>query len=93
MFTLIITLCLNSYALDTTQLDKRRHIAASAMITTAVYATARYNDVDRTEAFLLAATTTIMIGVLKEMTDDTYDNQDIDADGLGIIIMLPIIAF
>ena len=93
MTALIIALCLNSYAFDAKQDDKRKHVAASAAITAAVYATARYNDVDRTEAFLLAATTTIMIGVLKEMTDDTYDNQDIDADGLGIIIMLPIIAF
>jgi hypothetical protein len=95
MLALIISLLLSTQvmAFDHNEPDKEKHVQASAAINTAVYAVARYNDVGRVESFLLAATTTIIIGIAKEMTDPVYDKNDIDADGLGILLTLPILMF
>lgn len=64
--------------------DKKKHVAASFLITTASYY--GYNKVfkiSKKNSLLLAIGTSLLIGTIKELNDKEYSQEDLKADTIG----------
>lgn len=70
----------NSYGLEP---DKQKHINYSAVIGLVTYGALRAAGQDETEAAYGALIYSIGLGVLKELTDQRFDGEDLVADVAG----------
>lgn len=70
-------------AADFGQADKQKHIGATAGISAVTYSVARRNSLSKTKSLLWAVGLSMGVGIAKELSDPTFDNEDLQADVIG----------
>jgi len=97
-FFVILLFCSQIFALDLTQNDKQKHIAATAAVSALSdmiycnYYQNRYNTApSKTKRYLVSVSSGIIAGFLKEMYDKSqknnrFDHKDLQADIFGSIL-------
>lgn len=73
-------------AVDLSQRDKQLHLGVSAAISGAVYTTLRLKGASRLKSAGVAALMSMWCGTVKELTDEKFDWQDMQADAIGTSI-------
>ena len=67
--------------------DKAQHFIASGVISTTLYAGFRLGGVNKLESYTSAVAVSLTIGVLKEISDDRFDKEDMKFNALGAVLM------
>lgn len=65
--------------------DKDLHFAVSAAISATTYGISRYSGQSKMKSFAIAVSTTMLVGIAKEVYDPVFDKNDIAADFLGAV--------
>lgn len=63
--------------------DHEKHIGATALVSTGVYALAKSGGHTKVESFLLGFGFALGLGLIKETMDDSFDMGDMGANTLG----------
>lgn len=102
-FKTLILICVcsigtNIYALDLgfdhTESDKKKHMAATAVLSTGTYLILRENKMSRFKAGALAFMFTMAMAYVKEdYFDETYSDNDMKANAVGsaVGVIIPIV--
>ncbi len=88
MFKIVLVILIFSSqvsAVDFTEHDKRQHFGVSGAISFASYKILRYNGMNKVDSAVGAFLGTLIVGALKEASDDYVDREDLKADAIGAV--------
>jgi hypothetical protein len=80
LLTLLLFMGNFAQALDR---DKKLHFGAAGSISAATYIMMRHNGENRWTSYIAGFTAGVLVGVVKELSDDPWDSEDMEYNALG----------